>query len=602
MCKAGQHCWLYQKEAALIDVIAKTHSTMRLPHAGTSKMVAYEKLYVQPQLILLKQDEVSAREELEQSEASGLPMREVLEQYSRLVVMGDPGAGKSTSALKLVHDSCVSIHRNGPPMRIPFFVVLRDYIQEFKDGGTSIVDQLVKVCNAPYHVQVTKEMIEYWLLNGRAMVVFDGLDELLDTSLRRDVVELVEGFAYRFPQAPILVTTRRVGYEEAPLDSDLFQAALIDSFEEEQIEAYARKWFALDDSVPDANKDVLTSAFLADAEFVQDLTSNPLMLSLMCGLYSSERYIPKNRPDVYERCALLLFEKWDKQRGIVAPLSFDMHVQPAIRSLALWLYPRKEAQLGVPKQKLVKHVIDYLLEKRFDDVDEAECAANEFIDFCKGRAWVLTDLGADLYGFTHRTFLEYFAASQLAKKNSTPDKLMDQLLPHIKASEWEVVAQLAVQILGRAVDDGADDFLQQLIQKILSGQGLSLPEIDNCLRFACRALEFTVPRPPILQTIVQALVDFHSSMPIRVNHSAGPLGVTTDIGGLITFVAAENRRLAAKYFHAAIRARLHANPLDERATAVGIGTSESLPLPGLARGWSSGPNFNVSSSTLSTMS
>ena len=42
-------------------------------------------------------------------------------------------------------------------------------------------------------------------------------------------------------------------------------------------------------------------------------------------------------------------------------------------------------------------------------------AAREFVEFCRGRMWVFTDAGTTvsgqrLYGFTHRTFLEYFAA------------------------------------------------------------------------------------------------------------------------------------------------------------------------------------------------
>ncbi len=179
----------------------------------------------------------------------------------------------------------------------------------------------------------------------------------------------------------------------------------------------------------------MANSFLRDSEFVQDLRVNPLMLSLMCGIYSSS-YIPRNRPDVYEKCALLLFDRWDKQRGIRAPLSFDAHVQAAMRSLALWLYPRQEAQQGLPRDQLIRYMTEYLLRKRFDQEEDAEQAATEFIDFCKGRAWVLTDVGSNLYGFTHRTFLEYFAASQLVKLHPSAAGLLDELWPHIARSQW----------------------------------------------------------------------------------------------------------------------------------------------------------------------
>lgn len=212
------------------------------------------------------------------------------------------------------------------------------------------------------------------------------------------------------------------------------------------------------------------------------------MLSLMCGIYASENYIPRNRPDVYEKCALLLFDRWDKQRGINAPLSFDAHVQVAMRSLALWLYPRQESQQGFPREQLVDYMKGYLLQKRFDVEEDAEQAATEFIDFCKGRAWVLTDVGAELYGFTHRTFLEYFAASQLVKLHPSADRLFEELWPRVAHYEWDVVAQLATQILGKTVEDGADDLLDNLVARSLEASDMD--ERLAGLSFASRALEF----------------------------------------------------------------------------------------------------------------
>jgi hypothetical protein len=553
---------IYQNESQLRSACRAAHSKMRLPHAGTSKLVPYEKLYVQPGISLAESD--SRRE---RGRFTG-NVRELLTHCTRLLVLGDPGGGKSTLSLKLTSDLCAN-STNSSSAPLPLYVILRDYVDYFVSDRVPLLDYLTKMCAMKYQLKIPGEAIEYWLLNGKAVVIFDGLDELLDTSVRRDVVSMVEAFAHRFPLTPILVTSRKVGYEEAALDPDLFCEASVAGFDEEQVEAYARKWFALDDSIQQADKDTLTDSFLIDSQTVTDLTRNPLMLSLMCGLYSSERYIPKNRPDVYERCALLLFEKWDKQRGIVAPLPFELHVQAAMRSLALWLYPRVEAQDGLPRQQLVTYVKDYLYGKRFDDEDEAESAANQFIDFCKGRAWVLTDVGAELYGFTHRTFLEYFAADQLVKQNNSARKLLAVLWPRIQRKEWDVVAQLAVQILGKSVEDGADDFIDLLVDKAAQSKRPSASY--NALSFACRALNFIVPRPAVLQKLVVDLVDHQCTKP---RHSfsyrnRGHSDDVVDLAGYIAEVAVENRALTKKYLHQALSKRLKKDALDDRATAIG---------------------------------
>ena len=58
-----------------------------------------------------------------------------------------------------------------------------------------------------------------------------------------------------------------------------------------QVRQYVSNWFDLDDSVSLARKADLRESFVSDSEFVQDLRVNPLMLSLMCGIYSSEKIV-----------------------------------------------------------------------------------------------------------------------------------------------------------------------------------------------------------------------------------------------------------------------------------------------------------------------
>jgi predicted NACHT family NTPase len=73
--------------------------------------------------------------------------------------------------------------------------------------------------------------------------MFDGLDELLDTSERRIVSRHVETFAHRYQASHILVTSRLIGYSQAPLDDEVFKAFYIQEFDEGRVFAYSSKWF-----------------------------------------------------------------------------------------------------------------------------------------------------------------------------------------------------------------------------------------------------------------------------------------------------------------------------------------------------------------------
>ncbi|MGJ3192059.1 NACHT domain-containing protein [Paenarthrobacter sp. FR1] len=552
-------------EVALKGQIAGVHGMMRLPHAGTTRQVPYDQLFVDPYVAVEGIDV-----DLTGQTDAGIEVHALVIGSLRSVILGDPGGGKSTLTRKLMFDIAAD-RVEGLQGRVPFYLELRDYAASVRgQSRQTLIEYLEGVCKSPYNIEAPKDAIEYLLLNNRAVVLLDGLDELLDVSLRRDVVQAVEGFAHLYPTCPMLVTSRRVGYAEAALNASLFTHANLSEFNGSQVKAYVQRWFALDEGVESSQRGQLARSFMVDSQFVSDLRVNPLMLSLMCGIYASENYIPRNRPDVYEKCALLLFERWDKQRGIIPDLSFDAHVQSALRALALHIFEAESANAseidddetphseGIGRRELTSFLSRYLREKRFDNDEDAETAAIKFLDFCKGRAWVLTDVGAETYGFTHRTFLEYFAASQLVRLNTSADALYARLKDDVRNGKSDVVAQLALQILGRNTEDGADDFLD-LVVRDASG---SEPADINSISFAARALHFVVPRPDVLKAICDHAV--------RLRDNTKPMSYLEylDPVEFLMRCSPENAPRVAAAMRESFTARFADNSLDERLLAL----------------------------------
>src|SRR5207247_8420673 len=105
-------------------------------------------------------------------------------------------------------------------------------------------------------------------------------------------------------------------------------------FNDRQVADYASRWFKLDAALDTEQRKWMTDGFMRESEIARDLRVNPLVLSLLCGLYSSVHYIPRNRPEIYEKCAELLFETWDRSRGIEITHRFGAHIRPAVPRLA----------------------------------------------------------------------------------------------------------------------------------------------------------------------------------------------------------------------------------------------------------------------------
>jgi len=487
--------------------VQNRHATITPPHFDVARRIPIDTLYVTPHL-----EPLTGRLARRIVERATHPLPKVLRSLYRAVVLGTPGSGKSTLAHKLCHD--LTAHYSDRLLAgrevTPCLVILRDYGAAKKERGLSILQFIESVASSKYQLTPPPGAVEYLLLSGRLAIVFDGLDELLETSYRVEIAGNIESFCSMYPNVLTLVTSREVGYQEAPLDKERFDLYRIAPFDEAQVSDYASKWFLADEDVPGDVSRQKAVAFLAESRGVPDLRSNPLMLALMCNLYKGEHYIPSNRPDVYEKCALMLFERWDKSRGLFVPLPFEAHIRPAMMHLAYWIYSDEGLQGGVSEGSLVRKAAEYLMKWRFENADEATHAASEFVDFCKGRAWVFTDTGTTkggeaLFQFTHRTFLEYFTAEHLVRTHGSPVELGGVLVPRVRRQEWDVVAQLAVQSLAKKLEGAADAILEMVLEEAAASG--STADGLNLLAFAARCLEFLVPRPQAVRQVVSACVE-----------------------------------------------------------------------------------------------
>lgn len=451
---------------------------------------------------------------------------------NKTVVLGNPGGGKSTLTYKICSDLDKYYDKRliNNKLLTPIHVTVREYGEDKKNHNWSILQHLEAVSNSHYQLPVPNGSFEFLLHNNRVLLIFDGLDELLDTSYRREIVDDIESFCNLYPSTPVLITSREVGYEQSPLDAKKFTTYKLAPFDENQIREYAEKWFKLDTDLTNQQQKEKVKAFLKESEVAIDIRSNPLMLGLMCSIYRGENYIPQNRPDLYEKCSVMLFEKWDKSRGINPNIQFEAHLRPGMMFLAHWIYTTPNLQGGVKESLLIQETTDYLKDF-YENRNVAELVAKQFVDFCKGRAWVFTDVGDGIYQFTHQTFLEYFTASHLIRKLRTTDSVYNQLSIKIQKAEWDVVAQLCVQILDKTFENAADEMLNLLINEFKTNSNLTQTEQSNILDFVTRCVGFIVPLYSTKQKIVEDSINFVIKFILDKNVDGSPLNI--DNKGLI---------------------------------------------------------------------
>lgn len=284
---------------------------LRLEHALEDARRPLEKLYVQ--------------RTLESSNGAVVSTQEVLQSEGRvrIVITGAPGGGKSTLTQHLLHSLSLPDSSASTPIRVR--------VRDLDLNSDLLVDELAAAVRSDFQAKgISADSIGDLLTLGRALVVFDGLDEVLELPKRKSLVRKIEAFSRQHPLASVVVTSRDIGYEYAALDPRQFERFHLVPFASDEVTTYAHKWFG-----NGATEVELANAFIRDVEAVPDLRENPLILSLLCTLYKARGHIPRNRRLVYTQCADLLFHRWDSMRQIDQPTDHIDHGQDLMQEIAL---------------------------------------------------------------------------------------------------------------------------------------------------------------------------------------------------------------------------------------------------------------------------
>ena len=355
-----------------------------------------------------------------------------LERYGRVLLLGDPGTGKTTFfnylawILTFAGGDTPSLARFGWVLPVPMM------LRELPLESVTTFDGLLSAFLSQRVGEPLREEGDYirgMLEEGRALVMLDGIDEIGSKEARLDLREAVFDGMRRFPDCLWLLSSRIVGYGEVPFerrqgpgknDGDATDPDIpkigkryVAPFNDGRIKRFVQNWYRMrdKDALKEGKADELAQAIGKD-KALQRLARVPNILALMALVHRNEAILPHERWLLYERIAEAYLESIDKHRGIGA----STHDLPRKK---MWL-----ARVGYEMQKRREHAGDLLVScddaldwigsemersKAFVDVPTPA----EFLSFVGRRSGLFVPRANDQYAFSHLSFQEYFAAVAL---------------------------------------------------------------------------------------------------------------------------------------------------------------------------------------------
>ncbi len=391
------------------------------------------------------------------------PGIEILKKQDKAVILGKPGAGKTTFFRHMALECNEGRYK---PECIPVFLSLRVFATQRQE--TDDISLLKYLHQLWQRCGLELEQVKGLLDHGRVLLLLDGLDEV-PAAITQTILTQIQQFSEEYYRNQILITCR---IEAQTYHFRGFNYLEIADFQQNQVEVFARRYFVA--TARNSKTGGLTQAaqFLhqlqqPENKALRSLTASPLLLGLICSVFQQRLAFPTKRVKLYQAGLEILLERWDQARGIQRETDDFALSKPDTITLLCQIAATTfaEGNYYFEQRQVLNLIVEYLQSTSTEtaDFETLWSRSKTILKSIELQSGLLVQRAKEVYSFSHLTFQEYLTARKIIA-TPEPDVLQDslkQLVTQVTDARWREVILLTANLL-----PNANAFIEQLHHQI----------------------------------------------------------------------------------------------------------------------------------------
>jgi hypothetical protein len=331
-----------------------------------------------------------------------------------LAIIGAPGCGKTT-LLQHVALQFATQAPKGLPKWIPILLFLRQQVKTILAERPALADLVQHHFNVSKYysnLQPPKQWLQRQLNAGNCLILLDGLDEVANAEERQQISTWIDEQTVNYPLCPFVVTSRPQGYHAAPLARATIVLE-VQAFTTAQVNQFIKSWYLETEIKSFGGKDDPGIRLRAAQEAedlqqrlqarpaLQDLTVNPLLLTMIAMVHRYRGQLPGRRVELYAEICDVLLGHWREAKGIQDSLTAAQK-RVALQPLAAWMMENSVREIEISKAlEVMAEPLNML------GVSDGQ----EFLKDIQASSGLFSEREVGVWSFAHLTFQEYLAAA-----------------------------------------------------------------------------------------------------------------------------------------------------------------------------------------------